>query len=132
MGECERLRYTEYITLLPLSELLEDDAVGEALSANTDTLQHTITPQLIQNKVGVQFTSLEKERFADEQPAKTCCSAKKLWALLHINCPELIKLPRLRWVLSHMINSFQNVNTFSERRSYHKRQCFAISFCWLM
>lgn len=47
--------------LLPLSELLEDDAIGEALSADTDPLQDTIAPQLIQNQVGVQFTSLKGE-----------------------------------------------------------------------
>lgn len=46
---------------LPLSELLEDNAVWKALSAYTDPLQHAITPQLIQNKVGVKFTSLQKK-----------------------------------------------------------------------
>lgn len=46
------------MTMLPLSELLEDNTVGETLSADTDTLKHTITPQLVQDKVGVQFTSL--------------------------------------------------------------------------
>ena len=43
---------------LPLSELLEDDAVGEALSADTDSLQDTVTSELVQNQVRVQFTSL--------------------------------------------------------------------------
>ena len=38
---------------VPLSELLEDDTVGEALSADTDPLQNTITPQLVQNQVGI-------------------------------------------------------------------------------
>lgn len=46
--------------LLPLSELLENDAIGEALSADTDPLQHTVTPQLVQNQVWVQFASLGK------------------------------------------------------------------------
>lgn len=46
---------------LPLSELLEDNAVWKALSAYTNPLQHAITPQLIQNKVGVKFTSLQKK-----------------------------------------------------------------------
>lgn len=45
--------------VLPLSELLEDNAVWKALSAYTNPLQHTITPQLIQNKVGVKFTGLQ-------------------------------------------------------------------------
>lgn len=46
---------------LPLSELLEDNAVWKALSAYTNPLQHAITPQLIQNKVGIKFTSLQKK-----------------------------------------------------------------------
>lgn len=44
----------------PLSELLEDDAVGEALPADTDPLQHPVAPELVQDQVGVQFTSLRK------------------------------------------------------------------------
>lgn len=28
----------------PLSELLEDDAIGEALTADTNSLKHTVTP----------------------------------------------------------------------------------------
>lgn len=47
--------------MLPLSELLEDNAVWKALSAYTNPLQHTITPQLIQNKVGVKFTGLQEK-----------------------------------------------------------------------
>lgn len=35
----------------PLSELLEDDAVGEALSADADSLQDSVTSQLVQNQV---------------------------------------------------------------------------------
>lgn len=51
---------------LPLSELLEDNAVWKALSAYTNPLQHAITPQLIQNQVGVKFTGLqEKNEFDD-------------------------------------------------------------------
>lgn len=46
---------------LPLSELLEDNAVWKALSAYPNALQHAIAPQLIQNKVGVKFTSLQKK-----------------------------------------------------------------------
>jgi hypothetical protein len=48
---------------LPLSELLEDDAVGEALSADTDSLQNSITPQLVQNQMGLQLTSLTVIKF---------------------------------------------------------------------
>lgn len=45
---------------IPLSELLEDNSVGEALSADPDSLQHTITLQLIQDQVRIQFTCLGK------------------------------------------------------------------------
>lgn len=45
---------------IPLSELLEDDAIGESLSADSDALQHTVTPQLIQNQVRVQLTRLRR------------------------------------------------------------------------
>lgn len=34
---------------LPLTELLEDDAVGEALTADADALQHPIAAQLVQH-----------------------------------------------------------------------------------
>lgn len=36
-------------TLSPLSELLEGDAVREALSADADALQDPVAPQLVQN-----------------------------------------------------------------------------------
>lgn len=44
----------------PLSELLEDDAVWKTLSAYADPLQDAVTPQLIQDQVGVQFTGLQQ------------------------------------------------------------------------
>ena len=44
----------------PLPELLEDDAVGEALSADPDPLQDSVTPQLVQDQVGVQLTRLQR------------------------------------------------------------------------
>lgn len=44
----------------PLSELLEDDAVGEPLSADADPLQDSIASQLIQDQVRLQFTCLQK------------------------------------------------------------------------
>lgn len=43
----------------PLSELLENDAIREALSADTNPLQDSITSQLVQNQVGLQFASLK-------------------------------------------------------------------------
>lgn len=51
---------------VPLSELLEDDAIGETLSANTDTLQDTIAPQLIQNQMRVEFSSLTISRILED------------------------------------------------------------------
>lgn len=57
-----------FIEKLPLSELLEDDTVGESLSADTDSLQHTVTPELIQNQVRVQLTSL---RWTETQNTKS-------------------------------------------------------------
>lgn len=45
----------------PLSEFLEGDAVREALSADTDPFQNPITPQLVQNQMGSQFTCLGKQ-----------------------------------------------------------------------
>lgn len=43
----------------PLSELLENDAIREALSADTDPLQDSITSQLIQNQVRLQLAGLK-------------------------------------------------------------------------
>lgn len=37
-------RYCKFKIMLPLSKLLENDAVGKALPTNTDSLQHTIAP----------------------------------------------------------------------------------------
>lgn len=59
--------FTRWVPPIPLSELLEDDAVGESLSADTDSLQHTVTPELIQNQVRVQLTRL---RWTETQYAK--------------------------------------------------------------
>lgn len=56
----------------PLAELLEDDSVGEALAADSDPLQDTVTPELFQDQVSVQFPRLqkkEKEAFCRGQPA---------------------------------------------------------------
>lgn len=53
-----------YMCLSPLSELLEDDAVGESLSADANPLKNSITPQLVQNQVRLQFTCLKKKQRA--------------------------------------------------------------------
>ena len=44
---------------ITLPELLEEDPVGESLATDPDSFQHTITTQLIQNKVGIDLASLE-------------------------------------------------------------------------
>ena len=43
---------------VPLSELLEEDAVGEALSTDPDALQDSVTPQLLQDQLGLQLPCL--------------------------------------------------------------------------
>ena len=35
--------------LVPLTELLEEDSVGETKTADSDTLQHTVATQLVQH-----------------------------------------------------------------------------------
>jgi len=55
---------------VPLSELLENDTVGKSLSADTDSLQHPVTSQLVQNQVGVQFTSLRREGISKKHSMK--------------------------------------------------------------
>lgn len=40
-----------YSSESPLSELLENDAIGETLSADTNSLKDSVTPQLVQNQV---------------------------------------------------------------------------------
>ena len=52
------LYYYSLEALVPLSELLEDDAIGETLSANADALQDTVAPQLIQDQMGVELPRL--------------------------------------------------------------------------
>lgn len=42
---------------LPLPELVVEEAVGESFAADPDALQHTIAPQLVENKVGVDDAS---------------------------------------------------------------------------
>ena len=44
--------------LVSLSELLEENSIGEALSTDSDSLQHTITSQLFKYQWGVKFPSL--------------------------------------------------------------------------
>ena len=44
--------------LISLSELLEENSIGEALSTDSDPLQHTITSQLFKHQWGVKFPSL--------------------------------------------------------------------------
>ena len=44
--------------LVTLTELLEEDSVGETETADPDTLQHTIAAQLVQNKRGYNLASL--------------------------------------------------------------------------
>jgi len=45
--------------LITLFEFLEEDAIGKALSANTNSFQHAITSQLIQHQWRVYFACLK-------------------------------------------------------------------------
>lgn len=47
----------------PLAELLEDDSVGETLSADTDPLQHAVASQLLQDQVSVQLSCLRNRQY---------------------------------------------------------------------
>jgi len=47
--------------LVSLSELLEQDPVGESLATDTDALEHTVTSQLLQHQGGVNLASLRWE-----------------------------------------------------------------------
>lgn len=42
----------------PLPELLEEDAVGEALATDADALQDAVTAQLVQHQLGLQLPRL--------------------------------------------------------------------------
>jgi len=44
----------------PLAELLEDDSVGKTLSTDSDSLQHSVAPQLLQDEVSIQFPCLKR------------------------------------------------------------------------
>jgi hypothetical protein len=44
----------------PLPELLEQDAVGEALAADADSLQDAIAAQLVQNQPWLQLPGLQR------------------------------------------------------------------------
>lgn len=47
--------------LIALTELLEQDAVGEALTTDTDAFQHTVASQLIQHKGGINLARLQNK-----------------------------------------------------------------------
>ena len=43
---------------IPLLEFLEEHPVRKALSADSDTLQYTITPELVQHQMSADLASL--------------------------------------------------------------------------
>lgn len=45
---------------LPLTEFLEDDSVGEALSTDTDAFKDTITPELFQDQGRINLSTLKR------------------------------------------------------------------------
>ena len=48
--------------LVALSEFLEDDAVGEALATDSDSLEHAVAAQLVQNQRRVDLSGLKISR----------------------------------------------------------------------
>ena len=48
-----------------LAEFLEENSVGEALSTDSNSLQHTITSQLLQHQGWVNFSSLNENNFKE-------------------------------------------------------------------
>ena len=46
-----------YFDLSPLPELCIEETVGESLAADANSLQHSITPQLVQDEMGVDHSS---------------------------------------------------------------------------
>lgn len=62
----------------PLPELLEHDAVGESLSADSDALEHSVTPELLQHQVGVHLPCLQHS----SRPTITEC----MYRLFSVDC----------------------------------------------
>ena len=85
---------------LPLPELLEDDAVGEALSADPDPLQNPVTPELVQDQVGLQLTSLVGDRQTGRETNrhKTHYNTRietKSWIDSHQSSRSRLKTPKM-------------------------------------
>lgn len=80
----------------PLAELLEDDSVGEPLSADSDSLQHTVTPQLLQDQVSIQLPCLSRAgtfhytRFYQRTTQATFSSNE---ILVYHNCSTFVHFP---------------------------------------
>lgn len=49
-----------------MPELLEDNAVGEALATDADPLQDAVAAELVKHQVGVQLPGLHKQRASSE------------------------------------------------------------------
>lgn len=62
-----------------MTELLEEDSVGETETADPDTLQDTVAAQLVQHERGYDLTSLSKSKEGNIIVQLTCT----LHTLLH-------------------------------------------------
>ena len=75
---------------IPLSELLEENSVGETLSADPDTLKDTIAPQLVEYQVGIDLAgSLVVVRNDTSDEVRACAVQS-----VHQICQLLLKRSR--------------------------------------
>lgn len=47
----------------PLTELLENNSIWKTLPTDSDSLQHTVTPQLLEHQVCIQLSCLKRFNF---------------------------------------------------------------------
>ncbi len=80
-------KYLRNVLCSPLPELLEHDAVGESLSADSDALQHSVTPELLQDQVGVHLPGLQHS----SRPTITA----RVYRLFSVDC----SLAQLKWFI---------------------------------
>lgn len=80
----------------PLAELLEDDPVGEALTADANAFQHPVAAQLLQHQKGVQLARLQGQRGPWTRGAGTQGAASpksQAWVTHLVRPPRLTEAP---------------------------------------
>ena len=96
--------------LVALTELLEEDAVGESLAADTDTLQHTVAAQLIQHKGGVDLASLQEQTSAPRLAQHHTTAAGNSCIQHSSQCSSTTPTLSSFLVLQELRNKFKNKN----------------------